>query len=73
MMAVIQIWRASRISAADGRASTAGGRRNRSGRAGARLWVLLNARALLGGAAGTPADVALIEDDRRRMAAWRAD
>jgi hypothetical protein len=37
------------------------------------LWALLNAQALLNGAAGTPGGVALIEDDRRRMAARRAD
>lgn len=72
-MAVIQIWRASRMRAADGRAPTAGGGRNRNRRAGTRLWALLNAQALLSGAAGTPDGTALIEDDRRRMAARRAD
>jgi hypothetical protein len=34
---------------------------------------LLNAQALLNGAAGPPGDVALIEDDRRRMASRPAD
>jgi hypothetical protein len=35
---------------------------------------LLNAQALLlNGAAGTPGGVALIEDDRRRMAARRVN
>jgi hypothetical protein len=68
MMAVIQIWRASQVRADDGRVSTAGGRRSRSQRAGSRLWALLNAQALLNGAAGTPGGV-LTEDDRRRMAA----
>jgi hypothetical protein len=72
-MAVTQIWRASRIRAADGRASTASGRRSRSHRAGHRLWALLNAQALLNGTAGLPpGGVALIEDDRWRMAARRA-
>jgi hypothetical protein len=71
-MAVSQIWRGSRARAADGRASTAGGRRSRSHRAGPGLWALLNAGALLNGTAGAPDGVALIEDDRRRMAARRA-
>ena len=72
-MAVTQIWRASRIRAADGRASTASGRRSRSHRAGHRLWALLNAQALLNGTAGTPGGAALVEDDRRRMAARRVN
>jgi hypothetical protein len=71
-MAVTQIWRASRMRAAGGRASTASGRCSRSHRAGHRLWAMLNAQALLNGTAGTPGGVALIEDDRRRMAARRA-
>jgi hypothetical protein len=71
-MAVTQIWRASRMRAADGRVSTASGRRSRGHRAGHRLWALLNVQALLNGTAGTPSGVALIEDDRRRMAARRA-
>jgi hypothetical protein len=73
MMAVTQIWRASRVRADDGRVSTAGGRRSCSHRAGSRLWALLNAQALLNGAAGTPGSAALIEDDRRRMAARRVN
>jgi hypothetical protein len=72
-MAVTQIWRASRMRAGDGRAPTAGGRRSRSHRAGPRLWALLNAQAMLNGAAGAPGGVALIEDDRRRLAARRAN
>ena len=72
-MAVTQIWRASRIRAADGRAPTASGRRGSSRRAGHRLWALLNAQALLNGTAGTPGGATLIEDDRRRMAARRAN
>jgi hypothetical protein len=70
-MAVTQIWRASRVRADDERASTASGRRSR--RAGHRLWALLNAQALLNGAAGTQGGVGLIEDDRRRMAVRRAN
>jgi hypothetical protein len=73
-MAVTQIWRAAGRRAADGRASTRHGRRGRgrSHRAGDRLWALLNAQALLNGTTGTAGGVALIEDDRRRMAARRA-
>ncbi len=73
-MAGIQIWRASRIGAAGGRASTASGRGrgSRNHRAGPRLWTLLNAQALLNGTAGTPDGVAFIEDDRRRMATRQA-
>jgi len=67
-MAVTTIWRASRMRAADGRASAASGRPSRRHRAGHRLWALLNAQAVLNGTAGT-----LIEDDRQRMAARRAD
>lgn len=72
-MAVTQIWRVSRVRAADGRASTASGRRSHSHRAGPRLWALLNAQALLNGAAGTAGGAALIEDDHRRMAPRRAN
>jgi hypothetical protein len=72
-MAVTQPWRASRAPASDGRASAASGRRNRSRRAGPRLWALLNAQALLNGAAATPGGVAPIEDDRRRMAARQSN
>ena len=70
-MTVIQIWRASRKCTADGRVLAASGRRSRSHRAGLRLWALLNAQALLNGAAGTLGGVVLIEDDSRRMAARR--
>jgi hypothetical protein len=61
--------------ATDGQSSTAGGAGGRPGssgmrrRSGGRLWALLNAQALLSGAT---AGVAGIEDDRRRMAGWRA-
>jgi RimJ/RimL family protein N-acetyltransferase len=63
----------TRIRAAGGRASTAGGRDGRSYRAGVRLWTLLNAQALLNGTAGTPDSTALVEDDRQRMVARRAN
>ena len=72
-MAVNQIWRASRIARPVAGHRPRVARRNRSGRAGSRLWALLNAQALLSGAAGTPDGTALIEDDRGRMAARRAD
>jgi hypothetical protein len=45
---------------------------SRRNRAGERLWALLHAPALLGGTAGGPDDVTFIEDDRRRLAARRA-
>jgi hypothetical protein len=67
-MAGTQIWRASRVAAAGGRAPAGSGRGNRRHRAGLRLWTLLNAQALLNGTAGTPEGAALIEDDRWRMA-----
>jgi hypothetical protein len=72
-MAVTQIWRASRVRADDGGAPTARGRRSRSRRAGPQLWALLNAQALLTGAAGPQGGAGLIEDDRRRMAARRVN
>jgi RimJ/RimL family protein N-acetyltransferase len=62
----------TRMRAAGGRASTAGGGRSRSYRAGLRLWTLLKAQALLNGTTGTPDRTALVEDDRQRMAARRA-
>ena len=62
-----------RIRAVGGRASTAGGRGSRSYRAGLRPWALLNAQALLNGTTGTPDSTALVEDDRQRMAARRAN
>lgn len=70
-MAGTQIYRASRIGAADGRAPTASGMGRRRHRAGLRLWTLLNAQGLLNGTAGTPAGAAFIEDDRWRMAGRR--
>ncbi len=49
-MAGTEIWRGSRIRAADSRASTANDRGSRGRRAGLRLWTVLNAQALLNGA-----------------------
>jgi hypothetical protein len=72
-MAGTQTWRGSRVAATGGRASAGGGRGSRRHRAGLRLWTLLNAQALLNGTAGTPDGAALVEDDRRRMAARRAN
>jgi hypothetical protein len=68
-MAGTQIWKASRIRAAGGRASLVSGGSTRGRRAGLRLWTLLNAQALINGTTGTPDDVAFIEDDRWRMRA----
>jgi hypothetical protein len=72
-MAGTQIWRASRVAAAGGRASARSGRGSRRHRAGVRLWTLLNAQALLNGTAGTSDDAVPLEDDRGRMAARRAN
>jgi RimJ/RimL family protein N-acetyltransferase len=63
----------TRIRAAGGRASTAGGRGSRGYRAGLRLWTLLNAQALLNGRAGPPDSAALVEDGRQCMAARQAN
>jgi hypothetical protein len=71
-MTVTQIWRVSRVSPDDDGVLAPGGGHSRGHRAGSRLWALLNAQALLNGGAGNPGGVALIEDDRRRMAARRA-
>jgi hypothetical protein len=72
-MAGTQIWRASRVGTAGGRASAGSGRPSPSHRAGLRLWTLLNAQALLNGTAGTPDGVVPTENDRWRMAARRAN
>ena len=72
-MAGTQIWKASRAATAGGRASAGSGWGSRRHRAGLRLWTLLNAQALLNGTAGTPDGTPFIEDDRRRMAARRAE
>ncbi len=67
-----QVWRSSRIREARGQASPTVGAGSRKRRAFPRLWTLLHAQALLNGATGGPGDVALIEDDRSRLAARRA-
>jgi hypothetical protein len=71
-MAITQISRASRVYAADGREPVAGG----SGfgrRARRQLWTLLHAQSLINGTAGSRDVVTLVEDDRGRMSAWRAN
>jgi hypothetical protein len=68
-MAETQAWRDSRVRRARGEApvaARAAGRRARRA-----LWSLLHARALLDGSVGGPYDVAVVEDDRRRLAARR--
>jgi len=70
-MAETQAWRAGGIRRAYGEKSATGGMQHRRPRAGARLWALLHAPALLRGAAD-PHDVTFIEDDYRRLAARRA-
>ena len=69
-MAEIQAWRAGRIRQAYCEPPAAGGESGRH-RAGARLWTLLRAPALLRGAAGDRHDVTFIEDDYRRLAGRR--
>ena len=64
-------WRASPIGGADGMASTLSSAGRSRRRVGVRLWALLHAPALLGGASGGPGDVAFIEGDRRLLAARR--
>jgi hypothetical protein len=65
-MTETQVWPDARICRARSEASVAAGR----GRpARGVLWSLLHARALFDGSAGGPFDVALVEDDRRRLAA----
>jgi hypothetical protein len=72
-MAVIQDRRAPQVPVAGDRAPAATGRGRRSRRPRHRLWALLNAQALLNGTAMPPGGVLPAEDDRRRLAAWRAD
>ena len=72
-MAVIQDRRAPQLPAAGDRAPAPAGRRRRGRRAGHRLWALLDVQALLSGTAGTPGGVLPAEDDRRRLAARRAN
>ena len=71
-MTETRIWSYSRIRPARAQASAAGGGGGRGRRAGARLWSLLHAPALLSGTGGGPHDVAFVEDDHRRLAARQA-
>jgi hypothetical protein len=66
-MAGTQVWTDSRIRTADGRTSALSGRDSWGQRARLRLWILLNAQALLNGTARTA------EDDRPRMTARRVN
>jgi hypothetical protein len=72
-MAVIQDRKAPQMPTADHWPPASAGRRRRSRRTGHRLWAVLNAQALLNGTAGTPGGVLPVEDDRRRLAARRAN
>jgi len=72
-MAVIQDRRAPQLPAAGDRAPAPAGRRRRGRRPGHRLWVVLNAQALLSGTAMPPGGVLPAEDDRRRLAARQAN
>jgi hypothetical protein len=71
-MTETQVWRDSRIGRACGEASVAAGAAGRGRRARRALQSLLHAQALLDGSVGGPYDVAVVEDDRRRLAARRA-
>jgi hypothetical protein len=71
-MAETQVWRDSRICRARAEASVAAGAAGRGRRARGALWSLLHARALLDGGVGGPHNVAVVEDDRRRLAARQA-
>ena len=67
-MTEAQILQCAPVQAARAQAPSPGGRGRRGRRLGTRLWSLLNAPALLAGQVGGPGDVALIEDDRSRLA-----
>ena len=64
-MTEAQILQCTPVQAAHAQASPRSGRGRRLG---TRLWSLLHAQALLAGRVGGPGDVALIEDDRVRLA-----
>jgi len=70
-MAGTGVWLVSWAPAAEDRTSGAARRPGRSRRAAGRLWVVLHAQALLRGTASGWDDVAVIEDDDRRLAGWR--
>jgi hypothetical protein len=67
-MTEAQILQCAPVQAAHAQASAPGHRGRRGRRLGTRLWSLLHAPALLAGSVGGPGDVALIEDDRVRLA-----
>jgi hypothetical protein len=67
-MTEAQILQCTTVRAAHARGSTPSDRGRRGRRLGTRLWSLLHAQALLNGSAGGPGDVALLEDDRVRLA-----
>jgi len=71
-MTETQILECAPVRAAYAQASAPGHRGRRGRRLGTRLWSLLHAPALLAGAVGGPCDVALIEDDRGRLAGRQA-
>jgi hypothetical protein len=71
-MAITQIWRSSRVRAAYDREPVLGGLRL-GRRAVRQVWTLLHAQGLIKGTAGSRDDVTFVEDDRRRMAGWRAN
>jgi len=71
-MTEAQILQCAPVQAAHAQAPAPGDRSRRSRRLGTRLWSLLHAPALLTGGVSGPGDVALIEDDRGRLAGRRA-
>ena len=62
-----RIWRAPPACAGAEFAPQARRAETRGPRWRERLWAILNAQALIRGAAGGPDDVAFIEDDRQRL------
>jgi hypothetical protein len=63
-----RIGRAAPICAADDLAVGARRSETRDRLRRPRLWALLNAQALIRGAAAGPEDIAFVEDDRQRLA-----
>ncbi|MGP7999931.1 MAG: hypothetical protein ACLPKI_21845 [Streptosporangiaceae bacterium] len=72
-MSETQTWRVPRVRAARKRTATASRGDGRHRRTGLRFWTLLNAQALLNGAAGSPGSAVAAEDDHRRLAGPRAN
>ena len=71
-MTEAQVLQCAPVPAAHAQASTPGHRSGRGRRLGTRLWSLLHAPALLAGGVSGPGEVALIEDDRGRLAGRQA-